>query len=66
MSEIKEIEEEYGLNVLKLLKLELQECRRLKKVRLKIEKKEILEKVYAKDILSEIKKLKEIETKLRK
>ena len=42
----------------------MQECRKLKKIRLKIEEKEILKRFYAKDMHSEIKELKEIETKL--
>ena len=42
----------------------MQKCRKLKKIRLKIEKKEIIERVYVKDMYSEIKELKEIETKL--
>ena len=42
----------------------MQECRKLKKIRLKTEKKEILERIYVKDVLSEIKELTEIETKL--
>ena len=64
MSSLKEIEEEYDLKILKLLELELQERSKLKKIRLKIEKKEILEKSNAKDMLSKIKELKELETKL--
>ena len=64
MSEIKKIEEEYDFEILKLLELEMLECRKLKKIRLKIQKKEILERFYAKNIHSEIKELKEIETKL--
>ena len=62
MSTIREEEEEYDLKILRLLELELQECRKLKKIRLEIEKKEISEKIYAKDMLSEVKELKEIET----
>ena len=62
MSTIREVEEEYDLKILRLLELELQECRKLKKIRLEIEKKEISEKIYAKDMLSEVKELKEIET----
>ena len=42
----------------------MQECIKLKKVSAKIDKKEILERIYVKDMLSEIKELKEIETKL--
>ena len=38
MSEIKKIKEEYDLKILKLLELELQECSKLKKIILKIEK----------------------------
>ena len=45
-----------------MLELEEQEYKKLTKIRLKIRKKEILEKVYAKNMLSEIKELKEIET----
>ena len=56
--------EECDLEILELLELELQKCRKLKKIRLKIEKKEIIERVYVKDMYSEIKELKEIETKL--
>ena len=65
MSEIKKIEEEYDLKILKLLESELHECSKLKKIKLKIEKKkEIMEKFYAKNIHSEIEELKEVETKL--
>ena len=64
MSSIREIEEEYDLEILRLFELEEQEYDKLKKIRLKIEKKEIIERVYAKDMYFEIKELKEIETKL--
>ena len=47
MSSIREIEKENDLEILKLLELEEQEYDKLKKIRLKIEKKEILEKKYA-------------------
>ena len=49
MSEIKKIEEEYDLKILKLLELVLQECRKLRKVTLKIEKKK-----YQKDFIRKI------------
>ena len=42
----------------------MQEYDKLRKIRLKIEKKEILERIYVKDMYSEIKEIKEIETKL--
>ena len=42
----------------------MQECSKLKKIKLKIESKEIIEKLYAKNMYSEIDELKEIETKL--
>ena len=64
MSEIKKIEEEYDIKILELLELEEKEYENLKKMRLKVEKKEILERIYVKDIHSQIKELKEIETKL--
>ena len=64
MSGIGEIKKEYDLEILKLLELEEQEYDKLKEIRLKIEKKEILEKVFADDMHKEIEKLKEIETKL--
>ena len=64
MSSIREIEEEYDLEILRLFELEEQGYDKLKKIRLKIEKKEIIERVYAKDMYFEIKELKEIETKL--
>ena len=64
MPSLKEIEEEYGLEILKLLELEKKEYKKLKNIRLRIEKTEILEKSYAKDMLSKIKEVKEIETKL--
>ena len=60
----KEIEEKYDLEILKLLELEKKEYKKLKRIRLRIEKTEILEKIYTKDTLSEIKELKEIQTKL--
>ena len=53
MSSIEEIEKEYDIEIL-----------RLKEIRLEIEKKKILEKIYVKDLDREIKELKEIETKL--
>ena len=52
------------LGILELLELELQEYGKLKEIRLKIEKNEIIERVYVKDMYSEIKELKQIETKL--
>ena len=67
MSSIREIEKEYDLEILKLLELEEEEYDKLKKIRLKIEKKEILEKIYAKDMDSETKletKLEELEIKI--
>ena len=64
MSGIGEIKKEYDLEILKLLELEEQEYDKLKEIRLKIEKKEILEKVFADDMHKEIEKLKGIETKL--
>ena len=64
MSSLKKIEEECDLEILKLLELELQEYDKLKEIRLKIEKKEILERIYMKYRYSEIKDLKEIEIKL--
>ena len=64
MSEIKKIEEVYDTEILELLNLELQECRKLRKISVKIDKKEILERCYVKGMLSEIKELKEIETNL--
>ena len=60
----KKIEEEYDLEILELLELELQEYDELKEIRLKIEKKEILKRIYVKYMYSEIKDVKEIETKL--
>ena len=45
------------LGILELLELELQEYDKLKEIRLKIEKKEIIERVYVKDMYSEIKEL---------
>ena len=39
MSNLKMIEEEYDLEILKLLELELQGCKKQKKIGLKIEKK---------------------------
>ena len=42
------IEEKYDLKTLKLLELEEQGYNKSKKIRLKIGKKEILEKVYVK------------------
>ena len=55
---LKKIEEEYDLKILELLELQAQECRKLRKIRLKIEKKEVLERIYVKDMLSEKKTLK--------
>ena len=66
MLSIRETEKEYDLEILKLLEIEEQEYGKLKKIRLKMEKKEILEKMYAKEVHSEIQELKEIETKLEK
>ena len=54
MSDLKKIEEKYDIKILKLLNLEVQECRKFKKIRAKIDKKEILEKIYAKDMLGDI------------
>ena len=42
----------------------MQGCRKLKEIKQRTGKTEILEKIYAKDMLSEIKELKEIEIKL--
>ena len=42
MPEIKKIEEEYDLKILKLLESELHECSKLKKIKLEIEKKKKL------------------------
>ena len=39
MSRIREMEKEYDIEILKLLELELQECGKLKKIRLKMKKK---------------------------
>ena len=39
MSNLKKAEEECDLEILELLELELQECRKLKMIKLKIEKK---------------------------
>ena len=64
MLSLQKIEEEYDLKILKLLELEEKEHKKLQKIRLKIEKKEISERIYVKDMLSKIKELKEIETKL--
>ena len=64
MSSLKEIEEEYDLEILKLLELEDQEYDKLKKIRVKMGKKEIIERVYVKDMYFEIKELREIEPKL--
>ena len=64
MSSLKEIEEEYDLEILKILELEEQECDQLKDIKLKMGKKEIIEKGYVKSMSSEVKELKEIETKL--
>ena len=50
------------MKILKLLELEEQECKKLKKIRLKIKKKEIFERIYVKYMFSEIKELKGIET----
>ena len=56
----KEIEEECDLEILNSLELEKKEHKKVKKIRLRTEEKEILEKVYAKDMLSKIKEVKEI------
>ena len=64
MSGIRETENEYDLEIVRVLELGQQEYDKLKKIRLEIEKKEILEKIYAKDMHREIEKLKEMETKL--
>ena len=64
VSSLKKIGEECDLEILELLELELQEYDKLKKIRLKIEKKEAIERVYVKDMYFEIKELQEIETKL--
>ena len=53
MLDLKKIEEEYDLKILELLELQAQECSKLRKIRLKIEKKEVLERIYVKDMLSE-------------
>ena len=58
MFDLKKIEEEYDFKILELLELQAQECRKLRKIRLKIEKKEVLERIYVKDMLSEKKTLK--------
>ena len=50
------------MKILKLLELEAQECRKLKKIRLKIKIREIFERIYVKYMFSEIKELKGIET----
>ena len=50
------------MKILKLLELEEQECKKLKKIRLKIKKNEIFERIYVKYMFSEIKELKGIET----
>ena len=63
MPSLKEIEG-YDLEILKLLKLELQECRKLKKMKLKMKKKEMIETFYVKKMHSEIKDHQVIETKL--
>ena len=64
MSSLKEIEEEYDLEILKLLELEDQEYDKLKKIRVKMGKKEIIERVYVKDMYFKIKELRVIEPKL--
>ena len=64
MSSIREIENEYDLEIVRFLELEVQVYNVLKEIRLEIEKKEILEKIYVKDMHREIEELKEIETKL--
>ena len=64
MPSLKEIEEEYDLEILKLLELEKKEYKKLNKIRLRTEKIEILEIICAKDMLSKVKEVKEIETKL--
>ena len=56
----KETEEECDLEILNSLELEKKEHKKVKKIRLRTEEKEILEKVYAKDMLSKIKEVKEI------
>ena len=60
----KKIEEEYDLEILKLLEQEEQEYDKVKKIKLKIGKKEMMEKFHAKNMSVEIEELKEIETKL--
>ena len=62
MSSIRETENEFDIEIVRFLELEDHEYDKLKKIRLEIEKKEILEKIYAKDMHREIEKLKEIET----
>ena len=64
ISSIEEIEKEYDIEILIFLELEEQEYDKLKEIRLEIKKKEILEKLYVKDMHREIEELKEIETKL--
>ena len=64
MSSIEEIEKEYDIEILRFLELEEQEYDKLKEIRLEIEKKEILEKIYVNVMHREIEGLKEIETKL--
>ena len=44
----------------------MQGCRKLKKIKQRIDKTEVLEKNYAKEMLSKVKELKEIEIKLEK
>ena len=52
------------MEILKLLELEDQEYDKLKKIRVKMGKKEIIERVYVKDMYFEIKELRVIEPKL--
>ena len=52
--------------MLRFLELEEQEYDKLKEIRLEIEKKKVLEKIYVKDMYIEIKELKEIQAKLEK
>ena len=48
MSSLHKIEEECDLEILELLELELQECRKLKEIKQRIDKTEILEKKLCK------------------
>ena len=52
------------MEILKLLELEDQEYDKLKKIRVKMGKKEIVERVYVKDMYFGIKELRKIEPKL--